>query len=290
MLRSFDLVTTEISPLSVVAVDDDYAALMGGGDSYAAPWHWHDCLSFLVPTTGVLHFQAEDRSENNWLSKDRFLAVPAFVAHDTISARDAYSHLALFVTDGALHRLESEVGSFGNLRRKLKTTGVFPLTREIRSLQRLCDSSEHNGRAATAIKRHLGLALLLKILEEVENSGPVSTATSADHGKALVAEVKDLLDAHVGRDLPLSEIAHRFSISPRHLTRLFRETVGLTIGDFQQLKRIDAARQLLINTDLPIGEIAYRVGFESGSSLARAMRRSGGDSPGKVRMSMARSA
>jgi AraC family transcriptional regulator len=45
---------------------------------------------------------------------------------------------------------------------------------------------------------------------------------------------------------------------------------------------------MLTDTDLPVGDIAFRVGFESGSALSRAMRRADDDSPSSIRRAMAR--
>jgi transcriptional regulator GlxA family with amidase domain len=108
-------------------------------------------------------------------------------------------------------------------------------------------------------------------------------------GAALIDEIKDLSATNVDRDLPLDHIASQFDVSRRHMTRLFREITGFSIGNFQQLKRVEVARQLLTDTDLPVGEIAFRVGLESGSALSRAMRRIDGRSPTNIRNSMARS-
>jgi len=67
MLRSFDLVTGEASPASIVAIDGGLAALRGGGEAYAAPWHWHDCIMLLIPSAGALDFQDEDRKGKTWI-------------------------------------------------------------------------------------------------------------------------------------------------------------------------------------------------------------------------------
>jgi transcriptional regulator GlxA family with amidase domain len=84
-------------------------------------------------------------------------------------------------------------------------------------------------------------------------------------------------------DIALDALADRLGVSRRHLTRLFREQVGLSIGAFQQCKRLDAAKELLTRTDLPVDEVAFRVGFDSGSALARALRRRDGLSPREIR-------
>ena len=289
MLRSFDLVIGEASPVSIVAVDGGLAALRGGGEAYAAPWHWHDCIMLLIPSTGALEFQDEDRRSRTWITRDRFAIVPAFRAHDTAAAREIHHHTVFFATDRAIGRLESDIGSLINVRRQMKTTGFYRTTPAIRSIQALCGSNGREGLAARVAQRHLGLALFVQCLGEIERSGPISGASPAEHGAALIDEIKDLIATNVDRALQLNHIASRFGISRRHLTRLFREFTGLSIGDFQQLKRIERARRLLADTDLPVGEIAFRVGLESGSALSRAMRRIDGRSPTDIRKMMARS-
>ena len=289
MLRSFELVTGEASTASIVAIDGGLAALRGGGEAYAAPWHWHDCAMLLIPSTGALGFQDEDRKGKTWITKDRFAIVPAFRAHDTAAAREIHRHIVIFATDRAIGRLESDVGSFKNVRRRMRTTGFYRTTPAIRSIQALCGGNGREGFAARAAQQHLGLALFVQCLGEIERSRPISGASPVEHGAALIDEIKELIATNVDRDLPLDHIASEFCISRRHLTRLFREIAGLSIGDFQQLKRVEAARQLLTDTDLPVGEIAFRVGLESGSALSRAMRRIDGQSPTNVRKMMARS-
>jgi AraC family transcriptional regulator len=133
---------------------------------------------------------------------------------------------------------------------------------------------------------HLGATLLLSCLAQVEKSESVAAATRQGHGAALVSEIKEFITANCSEPIPLDEIAHNFQISRRHATRLFRNHTGSSISQFQQRKQIDKARSLLIDTDLAVGEIAYRVGFQSGSSLARAMRRLDDRSPTQIRRTM----
>jgi len=177
MLRSFDLVTGEASPASIVAIDGGLAALRGGGEAYAAPWHWHDCIMLLIPSAGTLDFQDEDRKGKTWITRDRFAVVPAFRAHDTVAAPEMHRHIVVFATDRAIGRLESDAGSFKNARRRMKTTGFYRTTPAIRSIQALCGSNGPEGIAARAAQQHLGLALFVQCLGEIERSGPVSGAS-----------------------------------------------------------------------------------------------------------------
>ena len=105
----------------------------------------------------------------------------------------------------------------------------------------------------------------------------------------LVEDVKEYLFQNVDRTVPLDVLEERFSVSRRHITRLFREFTGCSIGEFQQRCRLETACELLDTTDLPIGEIAYRVGFDSGAALAHAMRRTLGRSPSDIRRRVAQS-
>jgi AraC family transcriptional regulator len=66
---------------------------------------------------------------------------------------------------------------------------------------------------------------------------------------------------------------------------LFRQYTGSSIAEFQQRRQIDKARSLLVETELSISEVAYTAGFQSGSALARAMRRLDNLSPSEVRSS-----
>jgi transcriptional regulator GlxA family with amidase domain len=55
------------------------------------------------------------------------------------------------------------------------------------------------------------------------------------------------------------------------------------MSEFHERERIVRARQLLTETDLSVGEVAWRIGMESGSALARMMRRVAGITPTAAR-------
>lgn len=81
------------------------------------------------------------------------------------------------------------------------------------------------------------------------------------------------------RPRSVEDLAERAAVSPRTLSRLFHRETGTTPARFVEQARVRLARLMLDETDLRIGAIAARCGFESGERMRRAFHRSVGTSP-----------
>lgn len=98
-----------------------------------------------------------------------------------------------------------------------------------------------------------------------------------------VARAIRLMEASLERPLASAAIARRVGVSVRTLETLFRRTVGVGPAAFAMQIRVQAARRMVTDTDLPLGEIALRTGFASPSSFAHGFRRHVGQSAGALR-------
>jgi len=88
-----------------------------------------------------------------------------------------------------------------------------------------------------------------------------------------VNAVIDYVEANVGRELSLEELAGVAHFSPFHFHRIFRAMVGETLNGFIQRIRIErAAAKLVHNPKESITEIAFECGFSSASAFARAFK------------------
>jgi len=287
MLRSFERLRQTASPEALIAADDGYAALVGHGE-YAKPWHWHDCLMFILPSRGTIELKYEGQHAGAWLSGDRFAVVPSDRPHETRAGVGAHSHVAIYATRPILERLEKEIGSLSEFRRRTRQTAIFRRSSKLRALHELSTRGEGSTYGNARIRHDLTSALLVQCIAEVMAGEVASGASRRDHGMTLVEDIKQYLIQHVDRTIPLDTLEERFGVSRRHISRLFREFTGFSIGEFQQQLRLKTACELLGSTDLPIGEIAFRVGFDSGAALGHAMRRADGRSPTEVRKHVAR--
>ena len=80
-----------------------------------------------------------------------------------------------------------------------------------------------------------------------------------------------------------SALAGALQVSREHLSRVFKEQIGVTIHEYATRRKIDLAIDLLMQSNLGCKEIAERVGFNEYSAFSRAFRRVVGSSPQCVR-------
>lgn len=82
----------------------------------------------------------------------------------------------------------------------------------------------------------------------------------------------DYLDKHYMDDLSLENIADSIGFSKYHFSRLFKQYTNFTFCDYLSYRRIKAAEELLIQSDLSITEIAMQIGFSSISTFNRIFK------------------
>ena len=80
-------------------------------------------------------------------------------------------------------------------------------------------------------------------------------------------------------DLSLKSIASDFKVSSAYLGQLLKETTGKYFNDYLTETRLQASRTLLLDTDLKIREILYRIGMSNQSYYNRVFKKAYGISP-----------
>jgi transcriptional regulator GlxA family with amidase domain len=98
-----------------------------------------------------------------------------------------------------------------------------------------------------------------------------------------VHRVQDWLIAHPEERATLEDLARLAAMSPRNLTRVFRQATGISIQEFTTRLRLERARDLLHDPGLTIEAIATRCGFESARQLRRLWRQELGTTPSAER-------
>lgn len=94
--------------------------------------------------------------------------------------------------------------------------------------------------------------------------------------------------AHYAESLCLDELLASAHISKSYFLRLFRQYMGTTPYNFLLCYRITKAKELLAQTDLPVGAVAHQVGFGDESNFSTRFTAMVGQSPLRYRKSALR--
>lgn len=111
------------------------------------------------------------------------------------------------------------------------------------------------------------------------------SARKADGSILLVEQAKRIIHKEFAQDLKLENIARRSYVSAAHLSRIFRRFTGITFSDYLQETRIAYAKNLLLNSDELIADIAAASGFRSIPHFNMVFKKLCGTSPSKFRQS-----
>jgi AraC family transcriptional regulator len=95
--------------------------------------------------------------------------------------------------------------------------------------------------------------------------------------------VIEYIEDNLEGDLSLQAMAAEVDISPLYLARAFKSAVGQSPHQYVLARRIERAKELLRNTDLPVVDVALSSGFSSQSHLSHWFIRQVGVSPAVYR-------
>lgn len=98
-----------------------------------------------------------------------------------------------------------------------------------------------------------------------------------------VESAVEYIERNLDRRITLEELGEASGVSRYHLCRLFREAIGTSPGQYVIRRKLDYAAVLLRSSNLPVGEIAERVGFENSMYFSNAFHHYMGSSPSSYR-------
>ena len=98
-----------------------------------------------------------------------------------------------------------------------------------------------------------------------------------------VIKAKNYIYAHLSERITIKKLAEYVGISTSLLSKKFSQETGQSMSDFIRDKKIEMAKDLLINTNMSILEVAYHFSFSSQSHFIQAFKKSTGFTPKQYR-------
>ena len=134
--------------------------------------------------------------------------------------------------------------------------------------------------ALALVEEDLGRALALAVardlvvfLKRPGGQAQFSAALTLQSSDDRFAALHDWIAAHLGENLPLSRLAAQAGMSERSFMRRYRTATGSTPAQAVERLRVEAARQLLSETRMPVKWVATRCGFGTEETLRRSFLR-----------------
>ncbi len=119
------------------------------------------------------------------------------------------------------------------------------------------------------------IELLIKI-SEAKNS--VIMAESENPNDKKVSEIIDFINENLSNNLSLDVISKNFFISKYYLSRIFKDNIGSSLGDFILKKRLIYAKRLIVGGTTPMSA-CFQSGFTDYSSFYKSYKKYFGTSP-----------
>ena len=102
------------------------------------------------------------------------------------------------------------------------------------------------------------------------------------HDVAALQHLKDYMLAHLHTSITLSVVRAQTTLSEYKIKGGFVQLFGATIADFLFQARMEKAKELLLQNEKPLKEIAGLVGYKNSKSFHRSFRKYFGQTPGSM--------
>jgi AraC family transcriptional activator of pobA len=214
------------------------------------------------------------------------------------SSRGFHPHNAIFIPAGVMHsfqamtRVQGMAVYFGKrheldlpdvpLHLRLRdATSHAEVGQMIDAMQRELDGGKPQ--AARAARFQLGLLSIWLDRQAGLQTDEPKGAVPRNANERLTARFTALLEREFGSALNISDYATALGVTPTHLTRACRASCGRTALAILQDRRLFEARRLLAETEIPVQDIARRLGFSTAGYFSRAFSQQIGQPPSLYR-------
>lgn len=124
-----------------------------------------------------------------------------------------------------------------------------------------------------------------QLLDACIDAFPQRQETATGRTKQLADRIAAYIDEHANDDwLDLSTLSQEFGVTPQYISNIFKKQRDENVKDYISQRKLARAKELLATTDLPVREIALRLGYTSEASIIRMFRKYEGITPGEYRL------
>ena len=267
--------------------DDPFSTyhIENAGRSFQIPVHWHDEFEIIYVRSGFL---AVSISGESYIGKtgDAFVVSPGnlHLMGSQTGTVDYYTFLfplkyISFRTDDMLDEKLLEPLNSGHLMicPRVKDTAKELCEQLIEIYEAKKDESE--SKITTQVRTKI--ILLQFILEMWKKGFVIENDTSGRN--TVEKEMVSYIQQNFTGKISLREFGEQFHLSEKYITRYFKEHFHITLSQYVTYLRLEHAKQLLQDTDIPVTDVAMQSGYQNVSYFIRSFQKAYAVSPLKYR-------
>ena len=234
--------------------------------------HYHDVFEIYYLTKGNCRYFIDDKTYE--VKAGDIILIPKGVIHKTMYDEGEMQRKLIncsyhYVPTSIIPKLPLIMYHYRNIDIKEEVDDIFI------KIEREYTKQDEFSQDALLNLLHLLFYLLVRNENKIDKT---------EKGNYLVTEVIAFLKENYAKDVSLTEIAEKLSVSIEHLSRVFKKETGLAFIKYLNMLRFQKAEELLKNNEnLSITEIAYKCGFNDSNYFSDKFKKYYGISPLKFK-------
>ncbi len=270
--------------------DDPFSTyhIKNAGRSFQIPVHWHDELEIIYVKGGFLTVSISGES---YIGKpgDAFVVSPGnlhLMGSDTGTV-DYYTFLfplknLSFRADDLFEEKLLEPLNSGHL---MINPRINDTAKELcEQLIEVHESKNQESESQLTAQIKTKIILLQFILEMWKKGFIIENDTNGRN--TVEKEMVSYIQQNYTGTISLKEFGEQFHLSEKYISRYFKEHFHITLSQYVTYLRLEHAKQLLQDTDIPVTEVAMQSGYQNVSYFIRSFKKTYEISPLKYRNNM----
>ena len=267
--------------------DDPFSTyhIENAGRSFQIPVHWHDEFEIIYVRSGFLTVSISGES---YIGKtgDAFVVSPGnlHLMGSQTGTVDYYTFLfplkyISFRTDDMLDEKLLEPLNSGHL---MICPRVKDTAKELcKQLIEIYEAKNDESVSKITTQVRTKIILLQFILEMWKKGFVIENDTSGRN--TIEKEMVSYIQQNFTGKISLREFGEQFHLSEKYISRYFKEHFHITLSQYVTYLRLEHAKQLLQDTDIPVTDVAMQSGYQNVSYFIRSFQKAYAVSPLKYR-------
>lgn len=219
--------------------------------------------------------QVQEKLAEGAVNEPHTVVCPAGMCDTAVPVRLG-DRLIGFLQTGQLFRKKPTPAQFDRVSRVVANWGLNVERKKL-------EDAYFATRVVTA-RQHESVVKLLSIF--AQHLAMLSNQVLVQHENAeppVIRRAKEFIQEHQAEDISLGQVARAVNTSTFYFCKMFKKVTRINFTDYLSRVRIEKSKNLLLNPNLRVSEIAFEVGFQSLTHFNRVFKKVLGQTPTNYR-------